>query len=72
MGKPTGFIEFKRNLQKKRPVNERVGDFSEYYLKWNSKTAHEQGARCMNCAIPFCHNACPLGNRIPDWNHLVY
>tara|TARA_B100001750_G_C15508398_1_gene601964 strand:- start:1197 stop:2648 length:1452 start_codon:yes stop_codon:yes gene_type:complete len=72
VGKPTGFFEFKRNIQKKRPIQERIGDFSEYYLKWNSKTAHEQGARCMNCAIPFCHNACPLGNRIPDWNHLVY
>ena len=72
MGKPTGFIEFQRKIQKKRPVSERIGDFSEYYLKWDSKTAHEQGARCMDCAIPFCHNACPLGNRIPDWNHLVY
>jgi len=72
VGKPTGFIEFQRKIQKKRPVSERIGDFSEYYLKWDSKTAHEQGARCMDCAIPFCHNACPLGNRIPDWNHLVY
>ena len=72
MGKPTGFIEFLREPPKRRPPSERVGDFEEFYTQWTEEQARQQGARCMNCAIPFCHRGCPLGNLIPDWNDLVY
>ena len=56
----------------KRPVARRVQDFQEFYLSWGEQEARDQGARCMNCAVPFCHSGCPLGNLIPDWNDLVY
>ena len=72
MGKPTGFKEFGREPPKRRPVQERVKDFGEFYVEWPEQKAREQGARCMNCAVPFCHTGCPLGNIIPDWNDLVY
>ncbi|MBM3934088.1 MAG: glutamate synthase subunit beta [SAR202 cluster bacterium] len=72
MGKPTGFIELKKVPLPKRPVKERVGDYKEFLKDWDEKTAREQGARCMNCSVPFCHKGCPLGNLIPDWNDLVY
>jgi glutamate synthase (NADPH/NADH) small chain len=72
MGKPTGFIEIHRKKQPTRPVEERLGDWSEVYLPWPTGELESQGARCMDCGIPFCHQGCPLGNLIPDWNDLIY
>ena len=72
MGKPTGFKEFGREPPGRRSVNDRVKDYREFYLDWPDERSREQGARCMNCAVPFCHTGCPLGNLIPDWNDLVY
>ena len=72
MGKPTGFIEIQRKKQPTRPVEERVQDWSEIYLPYPTGELEMQGARCMDCGIPFCHQGCPLGNLIPDWNDLVY
>jgi len=72
MGKPTGFIEIQRKKHPTRPVEERVHDWREVYLPSPTADLMEQGARCMDCGIPFCHQGCPLGNLIPDWNDLVY
>ena len=72
MGKPTGFIEIHRKKQATRPVEERVRDYREVYLPYPVEELEKQGARCMDCGIPFCHQGCPLGNLIPDWNDLVY
>jgi glutamate synthase (NADPH/NADH) small chain len=72
MGKPTGFIEIKRAKPHARPVHERVRDWKEVYLLEPETHVRDQGARCMDCGIPFCHQGCPLGNLIPDWNDLVY
>jgi glutamate synthase (NADPH/NADH) small chain len=72
MGKITGFIEIKRETASRRPVRERVKDWREYDLKMPDDKLMQQGARCMDCGIPFCHKGCPLGNIIPDWNDLVY
>ncbi len=72
MGKVTGFLEFKRDKQPYRPVEERVRDFQQVMLPWPEEGLRQQGARCMDCGIPFCHQGCPLGNLIPDWNDLVY
>ncbi len=72
MGKPTGFIEIKRAKPQARPVDERVRDWHEVYLPEPEAKVRDQGARCMDCGIPFCHQGCPLGNLIPDWNDLVY
>ena len=72
MGKPTGFIEIQRKKQPTRPVEERVQDWREVYLPYPTGELEMQGARCMDCGIPFCHQGCPLGNLIPDWNDLVY
>jgi len=72
MGKPTGFIEIKRKKHPTRPVAERVQDWREVYLRYADSDLAAQGARCMDCGIPFCHQGCPLGNLIPDWNDLVY
>ena len=72
MGKVTGFIEFGRTPPERRPPSERVGDYSEYYHRWSDEQAAEQGGRCMDCAVPFCHMGCPLGNVIPEFNHQVY
>ena len=72
MGKPTGFLEIKRAKQSYRPVEERVRDWKQVMLPWPTEVLQEQGARCMDCGIPFCHTGCPLGNIIPDWNDLVY
>ena len=72
MGKPTGFKEYGRVTPKRRAVRERVKDYREFYRKWPEQSIREQGARCMGCAVPFCHTGCPLGNVIPDWNDLVY
>jgi glutamate synthase (NADPH/NADH) small chain len=72
MGKVTGFIEFKRDKQPYRPVEERRRDWKQVMLPWPDEGLRKQGARCMDCGIPFCHQGCPLGNLIPDWNDLVY
>src|SRR2546427_7993309 len=72
MGKVTGFLEFKRDKQPYRPVEERVHDWKQVMLPWPADGLRKQGARCMDCGIPFCHQGCPLGNLIPDWNDLVY
>jgi glutamate synthase (NADPH/NADH) small chain len=72
MGKPTGFLEIVRTKHPTRPVAERVGDWREVYLAYPVGALEGQAARCMDCGIPFCHQGCPLGNLIPDWNDLVY
>jgi glutamate synthase (NADPH) small chain len=72
MGKPTGFIEIQRKKHPTRPLEERIHDWREVYLPSPTADLMEQGARCMDCGIPFCHQGCPLGNLIPDWNDLVY
>jgi glutamate synthase (NADPH/NADH) small chain len=72
MGKPTGFMEFKRETFKARPVEERVKDWREIYLDFPEEKQKAQAARCMDCGVPFCNKGCPLGNLIPDWNDLVY
>ena len=72
MGKITGFLEFRRQKQPYRPVKERVKDWRQVMAPWPVEPLKEQAARCMDCGIPFCHQGCPLGNLIPDWNDLVY
>jgi glutamate synthase (NADPH/NADH) small chain len=72
MGKPTGFIEHTRELPRRRPVEERTRDFLEIYEEMPRDKLRTQASRCMDCGIPFCHQGCPLGNLIPDWNDLVY
>src|SRR3954468_22381485 len=72
MGKPTGFMEWPRTLPAKREKKLRVHDFKEFYLPQAPEKTREQAGRCMDCGVPFCHQGCPLGNQIPDWNDLVY
>ncbi len=72
MAKTTGFMEFTRQGPPSRPVAERVTDWLEYYEEMPPKELNQQAARCMDCGVPFCHQGCPLGNIIPDWNDLVY
>jgi glutamate synthase (NADPH/NADH) small chain len=72
MGKVTGFIEIARKKMPARSVAERVHDWREVYLPFPEAALKDQAARCMDCGIPFCHQGCPLGNLIPDWNDLVY
>jgi len=72
MGKLKGFIEIERQKQPARAVEERIRDWNEVYLPQTIPVLEAQGARCMDCGIPFCHQGCPLGNLIPDWNDLVY
>ena len=72
MAKPTGFMEFGRETPTRRPVTERVQDWLEVYEAFPGDALRDQAARCMDCGIPFCHQGCPLGNIIPDWNDLVY
>jgi glutamate synthase (NADPH/NADH) small chain len=72
MGKISGFLEFPRLEPDKREVGERVRDFREFELPVLNEKLREQGARCMDCGIPFCNVGCPLGNLIPDFNHHVY
>ncbi len=72
MGKPTGFLEFDRELPKKRSVAERVKDYREIEPIPTTEQSVTQAARCMDCGIPFCHNGCPLGNIIPEFNDAVY
>jgi glutamate synthase (NADPH/NADH) small chain len=72
MGKPTGFKEYTRALPNKLPVAERVQNFQEFVERMPEQQLNEQSARCMNCGVPFCHNGCPLGNIIPEFNDAVY
>ncbi|HEX5100793.1 MAG TPA: glutamate synthase subunit beta [Polyangiaceae bacterium] len=72
MGKVTGFLEFERTDPSKRAVTERVRDYREFELPIVQEELVKQGARCMDCGIPFCNTGCPLGNLIPDWNDHVY
>jgi glutamate synthase (NADPH/NADH) small chain len=72
MGKITGFLEIEREIPARRPVAERLKDWRELEGKLAEDKLQAQGARCMDCGIPFCHKGCPLGNIIPDWNDLVY
>ena len=72
MGKVDGFLEARRHVAKKRPVQERVHDYREITTALPLHELREQAGRCMDCGIPFCHNGCPLGNLIPEWNHLTY
>jgi glutamate synthase (NADPH/NADH) small chain len=81
MGKPTGFIEYLRELPLDRSALERIRDWNEFHLHMEEKKLREQGARCMDCGIPFCHtgtllngmaSGCPIHNLIPEWNDLVY
>ena len=65
-------MEFDREPPEKRPVADRLKDYQEVYAAWPEQQARDQGARCMSCGLPFCHQGCPLGNLIPDWNDLVY
>ncbi len=81
MGKPTGFIEYLRELPVDRAPAERVKDWNEFHLHLDEKKLRQQGARCMDCGIPFCHSGklisgmasgCPINNLIPEWNDLIY
>src|SRR3954464_4420803 len=81
MGKPTGFLEFLRELPKDRSATERISDWKEFHLHMPEPDLKKQGARCMDCGIPFCHtgtlisgmaSGCPINNLIPEWNDLVY
>ena len=72
MGKVTGFLEIDREQPTRRKVEERVKDWFEIYEPFPEEKQREQGARCMDCGVPFCHTGCPVNNLIPDWNDLVY
>jgi len=72
MGKPTGFLEFTREMPAKRPVQERLNDYNEFVELYPKDKLNQQAARCMNCGIPFCHSGCPLGNVIPEFNDAIY
>jgi glutamate synthase (NADPH/NADH) small chain len=72
LGNVNGFIQIKRTKPHYRPVELRVRDWNEVYLPTPEKEVRDQGSRCMDCGIPFCHQGCPLGNQSPDWNDLVY
>ena len=72
MGKNTGFMEYPREHATRRPVIERVNDWFEIYQDFAEEKLRAQGARCMDCGVPFCHTGCPVNNIIPDWNDLVY
>jgi glutamate synthase (NADPH/NADH) small chain len=72
MGEVTGFMKYERELPKRRPIEVRIRDWREVYEPFPAENLQTQAARCMDCGIPFCHNGCPLGNLIPEWNDLVY
>lgn len=72
MGKITGFLEHTRELPEKRSVAERVKDYKEFNNLYKDNKLVEQASRCMDCGVPFCHNGCPLGNLIPEFNDAVY
>lgn len=72
MGKITGFLEYERKTEPYKLVDQRIKNFREFTVPLKEKELKEQGARCMDCGIPFCHSGCPLGNLIPDFNDAVY
>jgi len=72
MGDPTGFLQHGRELPPRRPVDVRIRDWREVYEEFPPERLRVQAGRCMDCGIPFCHNGCPLGNLIPEWNDLAY
>src|SRR5437588_1245989 len=72
MGKLGAFLQIERHGIPQRDPRERAHDYREFLLTRPVAELREQGARCMDCGVPFCHNGCPLGNLIPDWNDLVY
>jgi glutamate synthase (NADPH/NADH) small chain len=72
MGKPTGFMEYERLERSYAPPSDRVQHFREFVIPLQDSDVSLQGARCMDCGIPFCHQGCPVNNIIPDWNDLVY
>ncbi len=72
MGKPTGFKEYSRETPVRQPVTERVKHYKEFVERYPDEKLNQQSARCMNCGVPFCHNGCPLGNVIPEFNDAVY
>ena len=72
MGETTGFLKWRREAPKRRPVELRLRDWKEVYEPFPVDHLQTQAGRCMDCGIPFCNNGCPLGNLIPDWNDLVY
>ena len=81
MGKPTGFMEYERELPQDRSPLERLNDWEEFHEHFAEAKLQQQGARCMDCGIPFCHtgqlisgmaSGCPVNNLIPEWNDLVY
>jgi len=72
MGKPTGFLEFDRRDRRYEPAGDRIVHYNEFVIPLAEREVSEQGARCMDCGIPFCHQGCPVNNIIPDWNDLVY
>ena len=72
MGKITGFQEYARETAPRRPIAERINDSFEIYQPLPEEKLRTQGARCMDCGVPFCHTGCPIDNIIPDWNDLVY
>lgn len=72
MGKPTGFLEFTRELPKKRDPQQRIHDYNEIEMPFSADDSQRQAARCMDCGTPFCHSGCPLGNIIPEFNDAVY
>jgi glutamate synthase (NADPH/NADH) small chain len=72
MGKPTGFKEIQRQDRSYAPVSDRIQHFEEFLIPLSEEEVSKQGARCMDCGIPFCHNGCPVNNIIPEWNDLVY
>jgi glutamate synthase (NADPH/NADH) small chain len=69
---PRGFLKATRQLPQRRPVDVRIRDWREVYEQMPDSALREQAGRCMDCGIPFCHNGCPLGNLIPEWNDLVW
>lgn len=72
MGKPTGFMEIPRRERRYEPVDQRVRNYREFVVDLSNAELRDQGARCMDCGIPYCHQGCPVNNLIPDWNDLVY
>jgi len=72
MGKPTGFIEFSRQDSSYTAVADRITHYNEFVVALNDEELKQQGARCMDCGIPYCHSGCPVNNLIPDWNDMVY
>src|SRR4029079_19727257 len=72
MGKTTGFLEFTRELPAKKSVAERLKTFQEFIERYTDQKLNQQASRCMDCGVPFCHNGCPLGNIIPEFNDAIY